>query len=132
VIVTDTSALFAIVMREPELNTFVDIFDAEGPALCSTVTYVETIMTLSGRTRRLARGRVDELLQALSIELVTVDPAIAQVAVDAFERFGKGRHRAQLNFGDCFSYALAKARNLPLLYKGDDFIHTDIVPAWRS
>ncbi|MBV8508543.1 MAG: type II toxin-antitoxin system VapC family toxin [Xanthobacteraceae bacterium] len=130
-IVVDASALFAIVMREPELDAFVDIFDAEERALCSTVTYVETVMTLTGRSRRLARARVDELLQTLSVELVAVDPALAQIAVDAFERFGKGRHRARLNLGDCFSYALAKARNLPLLFKGDDFARTDIVPAWR-
>ncbi len=130
-IVVDSSALFAIMMREPERNTFMRIFDTEGPTLCSTVTYVETVMTVTGRSQRLARVRIDELLQTFSIDLVAIDPTLAQTAVDAFERFGKGRHRARLNLGDCFSYALAKARDLPLLFKGDDFIHTDIVPAWR-
>jgi ribonuclease VapC len=71
------------------------------------------------------------LFQEFRIEIVAVDPSLAEVSVLAFDLYGKGRHRARLNLGDCFSYALARSRNLPLLFKGDDFIHTDIVPAWR-
>jgi ribonuclease VapC len=71
------------------------------------------------------------LFQEFRIEIVAVDASLAEVSVSAFDLYGKGRHRARLNLGDCFSYALAKSRNVPLLFKGDDFIHTDIVPAWR-
>jgi ribonuclease VapC len=130
VIVIDTSALFAIAAAELERSAFIDILDAE-KAITSTVTYVETIMVLTGRSRRLGRGRVDDLMQEFAIEIVSVDRRVADVAVDAFERYGKGRHPAGLNLSDCFSYALARSRNLPLLFKGDDFAKTDIVPAWR-
>jgi ribonuclease VapC len=65
------------------------------------------------------------------IKLAPVDRALADAAINAFEQFGKGRHPARLNLADCFSYALAKSRGLPLLFKGDDFAKTDIVPAWR-
>jgi ribonuclease VapC len=63
------------------------------------------------------------------VEIAAVDAELARLAADAFARFGKGRHRAGLNYGDCFAYALAKARRAPLLFKGDDFVHTDIEPA---
>jgi ribonuclease VapC len=66
------------------------------------------------------------------IEIVAVDRNLATAAVNAFERYGKGRHPARLNLSDCFAYGLAKSRNLPLLFKGDDFSKTDITPAWRS
>jgi ribonuclease VapC len=95
------------------------------------VTYVETVMVLTGRSRRLASDRVNELIRAFRIEIVAVDRTLAGAAVEAFDRYGKGRHPARLNLSDCFSYALAKNRDVPLLFKGDDFGRTDIVPAWR-
>jgi ribonuclease VapC len=130
VIVVDTSALFAIAAAEPERETFVDIIDAHGPPLCSAVTYLETVMVLTGRSPRLERERFDNLVTVFALDIVPIDRAIADVAVDAFDRFGKGRHRARLNLADCFSYALAKSRALPLLFKGNDFAKTDIAPAW--
>jgi ribonuclease VapC len=129
-IVIDTSAVFAIAALESERDAFVDRLDAE-KAIMSAVTYVETVMVLTGRSKRLAIARVDELIRMFGIEIVSVDRHIAVAAVDAFDRFGKGRHAARLNLSDCFSYALAKVRNVPLLFKGGDFARTDIVPAWR-
>ena len=129
-IVVDTSALFAIAADEDERAAFVDILDSE-KGLVSAVTYVETVMVLTGRSRRLASARVDDLIKASGIEIVPVDRNLAAAAVDAFDRYGKGRHPARLNLSDCFAYGLAKNRNLPLLFKGDDFPRTDIVPAWR-
>jgi ribonuclease VapC len=131
VIVIDTSALFAIAAREKERDIFADILEAEGPSICSAVTYVETVMVLTGRSKRLARARVDELLRVFTVEIVPVDLSLTEAALDAFDRYGKGRHRARLNLADCFSYGLAKSRELPLLFKGQDFLQTDIVSAWR-
>ncbi len=76
-------------------------------------------------------AKIDEVIQNLRIEVRNVDLNQGELARQAFLRFGKRRSSAALNFGDCFSYALAKAREDTLLFKGDDFIHTDIVPAWR-
>jgi ribonuclease VapC len=130
VIVVDTSAVFAIAADEPERSQFIDVLDFQ-KGLIATVTYVESVMVLTGRSRRLARAQVDELIQTFGLEIVAVDRKLATAAVDAFDRYGKGRHRARLNLSDCFAYGLARSRNLPLLFKGDDFLLTDIVPAWR-
>jgi ribonuclease VapC len=130
VIVVDTSAVFAIAADEPERSQFIDVLDFQ-KGLIATVTYVESVMVLTGRSRRLARAQVDELIQTFGLEIVAVDRKLATAAVDAFDRYGKGRHRARLNLSDCFAYGLARSRNLPLLFKGDDFLRTDIVPAWR-
>jgi len=132
VIVVDTSALFAIAAAEPERSEFIDLIDSRGPALCSAVTYVETVMVLTGRSRTVERDRIDKLLQVFAIDVVPIDRAVTDAAVDAFESFGNGRHRARLNLADCFSYALAKSRDLPLLFKGNDFAKTDIAPARSS
>jgi ribonuclease VapC len=131
VIVVDTSALFAIAADESECAAFVDVLDSER-GLISAVTYVETVMVLTGRSRRLASARVDDLMKMSGIEIVPVDRNLAAAAVNAFDRYGKGRHPARLNLSDCFAYGLAKSRNLPLLFKGDDFSKTDIEPAWRA
>jgi ribonuclease VapC len=129
VIVVDTSALFAIAAHEVERILFINILDSE-KGIISTVTYVESVMVLTGRSQRLALARVDDLMRSAGIEIVPVDRNLANAAVNAFDRYGKGRHPARLNQSDCFAYGLAKSRNLPLLFKGDDFSKTDIVPAW--
>ena len=129
-IVVDTSALFAIAAHEIERILFINILDSE-KGIISTATYVESVMVLTGRSRRLALARIDDLMRSAGIEIVPVDQNLANAAVDAFDRYGKGRHPARLNLSDCFAYGLAKSRHLPLLFKGDDFSKTDIVPAWR-
>ena len=130
-IVVDTSALFAIATEEDERDAFIDILDDVDAAVCSAVTYVETVMVLTGRSRRTARERVKGLFETFRIDIAPVDDAMTEAAVTAFDIYGKGRHRARLNLADCFTYALASTLNAPLLFKGDDFAQTDIVPAWR-
>src|ERR1700739_1043670 len=101
--VIDTSALFAIAANEPEREAFIEIIEADGAGLCSAVTYVESGMGLTGRSKPRARTRIDELLHIFGIEIVPISQALTDAAVDAFDRFGKGRHRARLNLADCFS-----------------------------
>jgi ribonuclease VapC len=127
--VVDTSALAAILFREPEAERFEQSI-AEAPIrLLSAVTRVELSFVIEGRKREAGRADLDRLLQQGIFEIASVTPQQAQIAIEAFRRFGKGRHRAGLNIGDCFSYALAIATGHPLLFKGNDFTHTDVRPA---
>jgi len=127
--VVDTSALVAILLREPDADRF-DRLLAEAPLrLMSAVTRVELSFVIEGRKREAGRADIERFLNDVHIEIAAVTPQQAEIAIEAFRRFGRGRHRAALNIGDCFSYALAKAIDHPLLFKGDDFIHTDIRPA---
>jgi ribonuclease VapC len=130
-IVVDTSALVAVVFGEPERGAFVQRMEQAERVLVGTVTVVETRMVVSGR--RGPRGVVllDELFRLPMIDIVAVGVAEMDAAYAAFVLYGRGSgHPAGLNFGDVFSYALAKVRGLPLLFKGDDFARTDIRPAW--
>jgi ribonuclease VapC len=123
--------MFAIVAREQERDFFIDILDQADAAICSAVIYLEAVMVLTGRSRAVATAQVKDLLRTFAIDVAPVDRSATEGAIDAFDRFGKGRHSAALNLADCFSYALAKASNAPLLFKGDDFARTDIAAAWR-
>jgi ribonuclease VapC len=129
-IVVDTSAVVAILRDEPEKDRFVDAILAASPRLMSAVSLQEAGMVIAGRYGAEATWEpLDALLVRLDVEIVAHDAALARIARLAFLRFGKGRHSARLNFGDCASYALAKTHNVPLLFKGDDFARTDIVTA---
>ena len=129
-IVVDTSAIVAITFGEPERETFVQAVQRVDKALVSTVSVVEARMVVHGRRGQRAVVLMDDLLRLPTFELVAPGVAEMDAAYSAFITFGKGSgHPASLNFGDLFSYALAKVRNLPLLYKGDDFSQTDIVNA---
>lgn len=126
-IVVDTSAVVAIAFAEPERESFSQIIRNAGKALISTVSVVETRMVVHGRRGQRAVILVDDLLRLPMFELVAPGPAEMDAAYAAFVAYGRGSgHPACLNFGDVFSYALAKARGMPLLYKGDDFAQTDI------
>ncbi len=128
--VIDSSALVAILLREPEEAAFRTAILASTIRLIGTPSYLETAMVLIGRFGPASRSALDRLIAALHAEIVAFSPAQARIAVDAFLRFGKGRqHPAGLNFGDCCSYALAQEMNVPLLFKGTDFAATDIQPA---
>lgn len=128
-IAIDTSAVIAILRSEPERDVFTRaIFVAERRFMC-TVGFFETSMVAISRGARELAGPLDRLIDRLSIELVPFDTQLAIESREAFLRFGRGRHPAGLNFGDCISYALAKSRDLPLLFKGGDFAQTDIVSA---
>jgi ribonuclease VapC len=131
VIVVDTSVVVAIIKDEPEAAAFVDILDESQMTIMSVVSYVEAHMVTNDRRLRTEATDVDNVLAAAGIEIVDVTRDQAGLAVSAFLAYGKGRNRARLNLADCFSYALAKSRGAPLLFKGDDFSKTDIVPAWR-
>jgi ribonuclease VapC len=130
VIVVDSSALVAIMRGEPETERFLETIAAADALLLSAVNYLETSMVLAGPKGETAVWRpLDALLARANIEVAAFDREQAQAARLAFLRFGKGRHPAALNFGDCAAYALAKARRAPLLFKGEDFPKTDIAPA---
>ncbi|HEX8662818.1 MAG TPA: type II toxin-antitoxin system VapC family toxin [Beijerinckiaceae bacterium] len=129
--VVDSSALVAIFRQENEAPAFITLIDQSEIALISVVTVVETMSVLCGRRIGATREQVERLVAKLGLSAEAVDEPQQKLAIDALLAFGKGRHPAKLNFGDCFAYALAKSRNLPLLFKGDDFARTDIVPAWR-
>lgn len=127
--VVDTSAIVAMLLREPEMELFaVALADADDP-LISAATLLEASIVMSVKSGEAGVARLDELLAAAAVRCVAVDAAQAAIARSAFARFGKGRASAGLNFGDCFSYALAKARDRPLLFKGSDFRRTDVTPA---
>jgi ribonuclease VapC len=131
-IVVDTSALVAIVFAEPEREQFVHLIEEVGQALISTVSVVEARMVVHGRRGQRAVVLLDDLLRLPVFEAVPPGSAEMNTAYAAFVAYGKGSgHPAGLNFGDLFSYALAKERGLPLLFKGDDFSQTDIPLAWR-
>lgn len=129
--VVDTSAIVAILLGEPESKVFSQILAANPPLAISAITLHEASIVMAGRVSRNGVRLLDDFLRDLSIEIsgVAVEDAVA--AREAYFRYGRGYHAAALNLADCFSYTLAKARNEALLFKGDDFSKTDIVPAWR-
>lgn len=124
--VLDTSALLAILRDEPERRSFNAAIEAAASRSVSTATFVEASIVIGARYGGDGLRDLDLFIAKAEIALVPVDAEQAHVARDAFLRFGKGRHPAGLNYGDCFSYALAKTLGEPLLYKGDDFSRTDV------
>lgn len=123
--VIDSSALFAILRGEPEGAAFVTAIHSDLVRLVSAVTKLEAGMVAIGRHGVAGAGDLDRLLAEIGANIVPFDNEQAHIARDAFARFGKGRHPAGLNFGDCAAYALAIAEAEPLLFKGTDFGNTD-------
>ncbi len=129
-IVVDTSVLIAILRNEPEKDDFVGRILRASGRFMSAVSLQEACMVHAGRFGDVAAlDLLEELVARLGIEVVPHDAALARGAGVAFLRFGKGRHPAGLNFGDCAAYALAKSVGVPLLFKGEDFARTDLVAA---
>ena len=126
--IIDTSALVAILFREPERDRFIRLIASTGRKM-SAAGVIELSMILAREFGSDAGIECDHFLLAFRIYVESVTPEQARVARDAFLQYGKGRHSASLNFGDCFSYALAKATGEPLLFKGDDFSKTDLISA---
>lgn len=124
--VIDTSALLAILQDEPERRTFTQRIEAADRCAVSAATHVECSIVLQARVGPAGILSLDRLLEAAKARIIAVDADQARIAREAFRRFGKGRHPAGLNLGDCFAYALAVARTEPLLCKGDDFPRTDL------
>nr|WP_246522168.1 type II toxin-antitoxin system VapC family toxin [Neoroseomonas terrae] len=115
--------------KEKEATAFASAMRDAESRVVSAATVVETAMVAEGRTGPAMGAELDELLGSMRAEIVPFTAEHAALARDAWRRYGKGRHPAGLNLGDCFSYALAKARNEPLLFKGDDFARTDVKAA---
>ena len=124
--IVDTSALIVVLRREPEADRFIDRLLATSEVRISAGTLLEIRIVAE---RDGGSAELEELLAALGIEVVPVDARQADLAFDGFRSFGKGRHPAALNFGDLFAYALARAMDEPLLFKGDDFNRTDVKAA---
>lgn len=124
--VIDSSALIAMLRDEPEAGRFRAAVEADHVRLMSTASYLETAIVIETRFGEPGGRELDLWLHRAAVELVPVDADQADAARVAYRRYGRGRHRAGLNYGDCFSYALAKISNQPLLFTGDDFAHTDI------
>ncbi|MGO8815022.1 MAG: type II toxin-antitoxin system VapC family toxin [Terriglobia bacterium] len=124
--VIDTSALVAIFLGEPERQQFLEAITQSGTRRMSAANVLEAGIVLEARRGEAAGQNLDVFLQQAKVEIVPVDAEQAAMARRAWRKFGKGRHPAALNFGDCFAYALAKFFNEPLLAKGNDFIQTDI------
>lgn len=128
-IVIDTSAIIAILQDEPECKAFIKVIERATACHISAVSFVEASMVIEARYGYNGLRDFDLFVLKASIDVATVDAEQASLAREAFSKFGKGRHVANLNFGDCFSYALAKSLGASLLFKGNDFTKTDIEPA---
>ena len=125
--VIDSSALIALLVGEPETADFVLAIAAASTRVVSAPTYLETAIVMLARSGPQAPEKFDRLLLDLEIEVVAFTRDLAVLAIAAYRQYGKGTgHAAGLNFGDCVSYALAKLRNEPLMFKGDDFSRTDL------
>ena len=124
--VVDTSALVALLLEEPEAEAFARAIEGASLPLISAVSRVELSMVIETRKGEDGRAIVERLLREGGFEVAAVNARQADLAIEAFRRFGKGRHKAGLNFGDCFAYALAKDMDEPLLFKGNHFRHTDV------
>lgn len=127
--VIDTSAIIAILFREQERGSILDILGRNPVKRMSAATFVEIGVVLGRKRREDAEAPLERLLAGANIQIEPVTRAQARLAWEAFRTYGQGRHPAKLNFGDTFSYALAKATGEPLLFKGADFTQTDITPA---
>jgi ribonuclease VapC len=130
--VIDTSAIVAILLDEPERDAFIRILAAETTLAMSAVTFHESSVVVAGKKKTpSAAGLVDDMVRDLAIDVAVVTMEDAVAAREAYFRYGRGYHAAGLNLADCYAYALAKTRGDILLFKGGDFLKTDIAPAWR-
>jgi len=129
--VIDTSALIAILLGEPEAEPFAFAIAGDAKRLISAFTALETGIVVEAKKGDSGGRELDFLLHQARIEIVPLTAEQFEIARSAWRKYGKGRHLAGLNVGDCCSYALAKCAGEPLLFKGDDFRHTDIEAAFR-
>ena len=131
--ILDTSAIVAVIEDEPEADQFLALMLDAPRVRMSASTYVDTGVVIDSRNDPVLSRSLDTLLEELGVTIEPVTTEQAVIARRAYQDFGKGRsHPAQLNFGDCFAYALAVTTGDSLLFKGEDFTHTDIQPAARN
>ena len=128
-VVIDTSAIIAVLLNETNAVSIAQAIESGSPRLLSAANFLEASIVIESRKGEAGGRELDLLLYRAAIEVVAVDQDQAEIARLAWRRFGKSQHPAGLNYGDCFAYALAKARQLPLLFQGDDFSRTDIEAA---
>jgi ribonuclease VapC len=128
-VIVDTSVIIAILRDEPDADAIGEALGRPQVRRMSAVSYVEAAVVVDSNRSPVLSRRLDDLLRDVEIAVEPVTLNQARIAREAYRDFGKGRHRAGLNLGDCFAYALAKEKGEPLLFKGDDFRHTDIEPA---
>jgi ribonuclease VapC len=127
--VVDTSALMALLLLEPDAAKYSTALQRSSSNHLSAASYLEVSMVIDRRGNEASRAMLDTFLEEFEIQVEPVTFEQAKLARQAFNLFGKGRHPASLNFGDCFAYALAKSRREPILFKGTDFSQTDLLPA---
>lgn len=127
--IVDTSAIMAILQKEPEASDFGEALSASASTAISAATLVELWMVTGRRAGEAAWDEIESLIADAGIAVAPFTAEQAAIAREGWRRFGKGRHPAALNLGDCFAYALAKHRGEPLLFKGDDFTKTDVKAA---
>ena len=127
--VVDSSAILAIVFSEPDQSLYLEAMLATQILTISTATLFECRLVALRKAGEAQENKLIVFLEQFKINIVQFDEVQLELAAGAFRRYGKGRDKAALNFGDCFSYALAKSRGEPLLYKGGDFSRTDVAAA---
>lgn len=125
--IVDTSVIVAILRNEPEADAFLATMRSANRVCIASPTYLECCLVLTKDRSEESVLEIDNLLSRIGIEIVPFTVEMAKIASGAFLAYGKGRkHKAQLNFGDCISYSISKCEAMPLLFKGDDFRHTDV------
>ena len=124
--VVDSSAILSILLHESDARFFAKMLSVSPANIMSAGNFLEVSIVIDNRRREIGLIDLDRLISAAGIDIVAVDRTQAVAARNAYRRYGRGRHSAGLNFGDCFAYALAKSTGEPLLFKGADFAATDI------
>lgn len=124
--IIDSSVIVAILRREPEADAFGEAMDQAPNRRISAVNYVEAAVVIDSRRDLIVSRALDDLLRQSQTIIEAVTPEQAKLARETYSQYGKGGHRAGLNLGDCFAYALAKDKGEPLLFKGNDFRKTDV------
>jgi ribonuclease VapC len=127
--ILDSSVIVAVLRAEPEARDFSRAIASAAQCRISAANYLEAAVVIDSSRSAISSRRFDDFFRASRIAVEAVTPKQAEIARQAYRDFGKRRHKAGLNFGDCFSYALAKEMDEPLLFKGNDFRHTDIEAA---
>ena len=127
--IVDSSVIIAILKDEPEADAFIGALRRYPVRRISAVSWVESAIVTDGNRNPVLSRRFDDLVRDAAVHIESVTAKQAEIARQAYRDFGKGRHKAGLNFGDCFAYALAKEMDEPLLFKGKDFRHTDVEAA---
>jgi ribonuclease VapC len=128
--ILDSSALVAILLQETDAKVLFDAIQKASSLSISTATFVETAVVIDSRRDPVMGHALDDFCESISLKFVPLDETQMRIARQAYRDYGKGSgHRARLDFGDCFAYALAKASGEPLLFKGNDFAHTDVASA---